>query len=179
MVFWRFAISCLLMLLALAFSACSDSNSHSTKIEEISEDNLAPIDSSLEGSSDATKLPFVGGSVMFTEVDPINIVYEDHEGGDAGWVELFNTSADTVDLSGMYLTDSKTEPFKWKFGNVKLAPNAFLLVFMSGKNYPDYVLPHDSLDMIGPGCWTWTDSQSDPPGYSYADPLEGQKKNCF
>ena len=130
MVFWRFAISCLLMLLALAFSACSDSNSQSTKIEEISEDNLAPIDSSLEGSSDATKLPFVGGSVMFTEVDPINIVYEDHEGGDAGWVELFNTSADTVDLSGMYLTDSKTEPFKWKFGNVKLAPNAFLLVFM-------------------------------------------------
>ena len=179
MVFWRFAISCLLMLLALAFFACSDSNSHSTKIEEISEDNLAPIDSSLEGSSDATKLPFVGGSVMFTEVDPINIVYEDHEGGDAGWVELFNTSADTVDLSGMYLTDSKTEPFKWKFGSVKLAPNAFLLVFMSGKNYPDYVLPHDSLDMIGPGCWTWTDSQSDPPGYSYADPLEGQKKNCF
>ena len=95
------------MLLALAFSACSDSNSQSTKIEEISEDNLAPIDSSLEGSSDATKLPFVGGSVMFTEVDPINIVYEDHEGGDAGWVELFNTSADTVDLSGMYLTEWK------------------------------------------------------------------------
>ena len=125
------------------------------------------------------KLPFVGGPVIFTEVDPINIVYEDHEGGDAGWVELFNTSADTVDLSGMYLTDSKTEPFKWKFGNVKLAPSTFLLVFMSGKNYPDYQLPHDSLNMIGPGCWTWTDSQNDPPGESYAEPLPDQKKNCF
>ena len=178
MVCWRFLFPGLL-LLALALSACSDSNSRSTKVEELSADDSAPVDSALDSASSAMELPFVGGPVIFTEVDPINIVYEDHEGGDAGWVELFNTSADTVDLSGMYLTDSKTEPFKWKFGNVKLAPSTFLLVFMSGKNYPDYVLPHDSLNMIGPGCWTWTDSQNDPPGESYADPLPGQKKNCF
>ena len=159
-------------LWTLWMTACSDNDSSSSKDPE----QETPADSVIDAD---VKLPFVGGPVMFTEIDPINIVYEDHEGGDAGWVELFNTSADTVDLSGLYLTDSKTEPFKWKFGNVKMAPNAFLLVFMSGKNYPDYVLPHDSLDMIGPGCWTWTDSQSDPPGYSYADPLPGQKKNCF
>ena len=156
--------------------ACSDSNSQSTKVEQISEEEV-PQDTSKADSQKT--LPFVGGAVMLTEVDPINIVYEDHEGGDAGWIELFNTSADTVDLSGMYLTDRLTEPFKWKFGNAKLAPSSFLVVFMSGKNYPDNVLPHDSLNMIGPGCWTWTDSQSDPPGYSYADPLPGQKKNCF
>lgn len=178
MVCWRFLFPGLL-LLALALSACSDSNSRSTKVEELSADDSAPVDSALDSASSAMELPFVGGPVIFTEVDPINIVYEDHEGGDAGWVELFNTSADTVDLSGMYLTDSKTEPFKWKFGNAKIGPNEFLLVFMSGKNYPDYVLPHDSLNMIGPGCWTWTDSQNDPPGESYADPLPGQKKNCF
>ena len=176
MVYWRSLLSGLLLLQALVLSACSDSNSQSTKVEQISEDKV-PQDTSKADSQKT--LPFVGGSVVFTEIDPINIVYEDHEGGDAGWVELFNTSVDTVDLSGMYLTDSKMEPFKWKFGKVKLSPNAFLLVFMSGKNYPDYVLPHDSLDMIGPGCWTWTDSQSDPPGYSYADPLPSQKKNCF
>ncbi|SHK74307.1 CotH protein [Fibrobacter sp. UWOV1] len=182
MVCWRFfsslvrkaggSFSCILLLSFLMFSACSDDSSSSSK----SEQDVPANDST---AADSVTLRFVGGPVMFTEIDPINIVYEDHEGGDAGWVELFNTSADTVDLSGLYLTDSKTEPFKWKFGNVKMAPNAFLLVFMSGKNYPDYVLPHDSLDMIGPGCWTWTDSQSDPPGYSYADPLPGQKKNCF
>ena len=159
-------------LLALCFAACSDNDSSSSKDSE----QETPADSVIDADA---KLPFVGGPVIFTEVDPINIVYEDHEGGDAGWVELFNTSADTVDLSGMYLTDSKTEPFKWKFGNAKIGPNEFLLVFMSGKNYPDYQLPHDSLNMIGPGCWTWTDSQNDPPGESYADPLPGQKKNCF
>ena len=185
MVYWRFLLSqvcravgpfsCFLLLLA-GVLACSDSNSQSTKVEPISGDEV-PQDTSKVDSQKT--LPFVGGAVMFTEVDPINIVYEDHEGNDAGWVELFNTSADTVDLSGMYLTDSQADPFKWKFGNAKIAPNAFLLVFMSGKNYPDYVLAHDSLDMIGPGCWTWTDSQNDPAGESYADPLPDRNKNCF
>ena len=129
-----------MVLWALCLAACSDSDSSSSKGPE--QETPADTSSALEP---VVKLPFVGGPVMFTEVDPINTVYEDHEGGDAGWVELFNTSADTVDLSGMYLTDSQAEPFKWKFGNAKIAPNEFLLVFMSGKNYPDYVLPHDSL----------------------------------
>ena len=124
MVYWRSLLSGLLLLQALVLSACSDSNSQSTKVEQISEDKV-PQDTSKADSQKT--LPFVGGSVVFTEIDPINIVYEDHEGGDAGWVELFNTSVDTVDLSGMYLTDSKMEPFKWKFGKVKLSPNAFLL----------------------------------------------------
>ena len=105
---------CLLLLIVLGLSACSDDSSSSSKKDESPESSSSA--DSLEGSA----LPFVGGPVMFTEVDPINIVYEDHEGDDAGWVELFNTSADTVDLTGMYLTDSKSEPFKWKFGNVKL-----------------------------------------------------------
>ena len=173
MVCRRFMYYCLLLLIVLGLSACSDDSSSSSKKDE------SPESSSSADSLEGLALPFVGGPVMFTEVDPINIVYEDHEGDDAGWVELFNTSADTVDLTGMYLTDSKSEPFKWKFGNVKLEPNVFLLVFLSGKDYPDYVLPHDSLDMIGSGCWTWTDAQNDPAGFSYADPLPGKTKNCF
>lgn len=164
-----FRVLMLMLWIALFFTACSDSDSSSAKDEPIVEQS---------SSSEAT-LPFVGGPVMLTEVDPINTVYGDHEGDDAGWVELFNASSDTVNLSGMYLTDSQAEPFKWKIGNAVVPPNSFLLVFMSGKNYPDYVLPHDTLDLIGPGCWTWTDADNDPPGYSYADPLPGKLKNCF
>ena len=161
-----------IFFVALVLSACSDDNPSSLNFDPGSS-------SSANGVANGASLPFVGGPVMFTEVDPINIDYKDHEGDDAGWVELFNASADTVNLSGMYLTDSQENPFKWKLGNVKIAPNSFLVIFLSGKNYPDYVMPHDSMDMIGPGCWTWTDAKSDPPGYSYADPLPGYKKNCF
>ncbi len=160
------------LLAALFLSACTDDNPNFLILDSESS-------SSASGDAGGTKLPFVGGPVMFTEVDPVNVDFKDHEGDDAGWVELFNTSADTVNLSGMYLTDSQEEPFKWKFGDVKMAPNSFLVVFLSGKNYPDYVTPHDSIDMIGAGCWTWTDAESDPPGCSYADPLPGYDEKCF
>ncbi|SMG25116.1 CotH protein [Fibrobacter sp. UWB13] len=161
-----------LLFVALVLSACTDDNPSSLILDMESS-------SSASGDAGGTKLPFVGGPVMFTEVDPVNVDFKDHEGDDAGWVELFNTSADTVNLSEMYLTDSWEEPFKWKLGDVKMAPNSFLVIFLSGKNYPDYVMPHDSIDMIGSGCWTWTDAESDPPGYSYADPLPGYDEKCF
>ena len=160
------------LLAALFLSACTDDNPNFLILDSESS-------SSASGDAGGTKLPFVGGPVMFTEVDPVNVDFKDHEGDDAGWVELFNTSADTVNLSEMYLTDSQEEPFKWKLGDVKMAPNSFLVIFLSGKNYPDYVMPHDSIDMIGSGCWTWTDAESDPPGYSYADPLPGYDEKCF
>jgi len=126
------------------------------------------------------KLPFVGGPVMFTEVDPVNSVYEDHEGGDAGWVELFNSSSDSISLKGIALTNSLEDLSKWTFGDVVLAPQSFMLVYLSGKNLTDFVAPHDSADMIGTGCWTWTDAQSeDVAGESYSEPLGGKKKLCF
>ena len=123
--------------------------------------------------------PYVGNSVVFTEVDPINVSYKDHEGDDAGWVELANNSPDTVSLFGLFLTDTKSQPEKWKLGNVFVPPYSFIVIFMSGKDLPDYEPPRDSADMIGYGCWAWTDAENDPPGYSYANPLPGKTKNCF
>lgn len=167
-----------ILFIGLWFAACSSSDGTTTVVECL--DCESEEGANNKDANDSDSLDVISrGPILFTEVDPVNTVYEDHEGGDAGWAELFNTSSDTVDLSGLFLTDSKAEPFKWKFGAVKIAPQSFLLVFLSGKNYPDYVLPHDTLDMMGPGCWTWTDAQGDPPGFSYANPLPGQKKNCF
>ena len=87
MVCWRFfsslvrkaggSFSCILLLSFLVFSACSDDSSSSSK----SEQDVPANDST---AADSVTLRFVGGPVMFTEIDPINIVYEDHEGGDAG-----------------------------------------------------------------------------------------------
>lgn len=119
------------------------------------------------------------GPVVFSEVDPVNLVYKDHEGDDAGWIELFNPTDSVVDLSGMVLTDSKSEPQKWTFGNVSLNPGETILVFLSGKNLPDYVAPHDSINLVGNGCWVWTDSQNTPvKGESSVQYLNGSHP-CF
>lgn len=165
----------------LFFVACS-SDSKSANADEITSSDSIAISSSDEDSPkpETPSLPFVGGPIIFTEVDPVNTVYEDHEGGDAGWVEIFNTSAESVNLNGISLTNSLMEPTKWTFGDVVISPSSFMVVYLSGKNLPDYVAPHDSASMIGSGCWIWTDAQNeDVPGESYSEPLEGKRKLCF
>ncbi len=112
-------------------------------------------------------------SIIFTEIDPVNTAYKDHEGGDAGWVELYNKSSESVNLKGLSLTNSLDNPSKWVFGDVVIEPQSFMVVFLSGKNLPDYVAPHDSFNLIGSGCSIWTDSES------FAEPLEGEDHLCF
>jgi len=144
------------------------------------EEDVRQVGGDSSSSQSGVSLPFVGGSVVFTEVDPINTDFEDHEGGDAGWVELFNTSSDSVNLKGVALTDDLAEPAKWTFGDVVVAPQSFMLVYLSGKNLTDFVAPHDSASLIGNGCWVWTDADNeDIAGESYAKPLDGKSKLCF
>lgn len=57
---------------------------------------------------------------------------EDGDGGD--WIELYNTTTDTVHLSEYYLSDDQDNLLRWRFPEVSIAPGAFLLVHASGKN---------------------------------------------
>jgi len=46
------------------------------------------------------------------------------------WVELYNNTSATVDLSGHYLTDSKNNLSKWKFpSGTSIEANSFLIVW--------------------------------------------------
>ena len=177
----KFTILFLQFAVAAFFTACT-SGSNSTTVEEICLDELENQDQGENPpSSSETQNPEkqIAPSVVFSEVDPVNLVYKDHEGDDAGWIELFNPTDSVVDLSGMILTDSKSEPQKWTFGNVSLNPGETILVFLSGKNLPDYVAPHDTINLVGNGCWAWTDSQNTPiKGESSVQYLNGSHP-CF
>ena len=51
------------------------------------------------------------------------------------WIELYNTTAATVDLSGYYLTDNKNDTTKWAIpAGSTIAPNGFLLIWADGYN---------------------------------------------
>lgn len=169
---------CLLVAFATLVAACSSDKDSAREDVAVNPPEDVIVEDPLDFG--VPVLPYVGGPILFTEVDPINTDYEDHEGGDAGWVELFNSSLEPVSLKGISLTNSQAEPEKWTFGDVVIEPQSFMQVYLSGKNLPNYVAPHDSFDLIGPGCWTWTDAQSDDvPGESYSEPLEGKSKLCF
>ncbi len=155
--------------------ACTDDVAYTPHVapDSVPSENT-PSDSAADSVSQSN------GPLMFTEIDPTNLVYEDHEGDDGGWVEIFNTSNEPVDLAGKYLTNKLDKPTKWKFGNVVVPPQGYVLVFLSGKDLPDYVAPSDTMEMVGTGCWKWTDSQAEPvAGFSYANLLPGYKKICF
>jgi Lamin Tail Domain/CotH kinase protein/Chitobiase/beta-hexosaminidase C-terminal domain/PA14 domain len=50
------------------------------------------------------------------------------------WIELYNTSAVTVNLAGWALTDDPTHQKSWLFPATNLTAKGFLVVFASGKN---------------------------------------------
>ena len=99
-----------------------------------------------------------GFPVIFTEVSPSNASLKDNDGNDPAWVELYNTSDAPVSLNGVGLTNDAHMPRRWVFGNATIPAKAHLVVFLSGKNFPDYVQPSDSVNMVSTNCSAQTSS---------------------
>ena len=58
----------------------------------------------------------------------------DEDGQYPDWIELYNTSAATVNLAGWALTDDPTRQQLWVLPATNLTAKGFLVVFASGKN---------------------------------------------
>ncbi len=100
-----------------------------------------------------TTVPFVGDfPVIFSEVSPSNANFKDNDGNDPGWLELYNTSDAPVSLKGVALSNDAKYPRRWVFGNATIPAKGHMIVFLSGKNYADYIPPSDSVNMIGTDC---------------------------
>jgi hypothetical protein len=100
--------------------------------------------------------------VLINEINPFNADYKDEYGNTPGWVEVFNPADTAVSLGGYYLTSSVNRRM-WSFGDVVVAPRGYLVVFMSGKDKPDYV-PADSINLLASavGAWDWSDDRAAP-----------------
>ncbi len=71
------------------------------------------------------------GGVVISEVMASNGTYQNSHAYD--WVELYNGSGQSVDLSGWYLSDSKKNPEKFAFpAGTTLKKNSYLLVYCTG-----------------------------------------------
>lgn len=60
--------------------------------------------------------------------------HADEDGDYSDWIELHNYGASTISLEGYGLSDNYADPFKWVFPAISLEPNAYILVWASGKN---------------------------------------------
>lgn len=82
-----------------------------------------------------TTLRWVGNSALvITEIAPVNLDWLDEEGGDPGWVEIYNAGGTEANLKGYTLVENRKNARKWFFGNVVLKPKQFTTVFCDKKN---------------------------------------------
>jgi hypothetical protein len=59
----------------------------------------------------------------------------DEDGDTSDWIEIWNTTAATLDLAGWHLTDEHSRPTKWTFpSGVAIPSQGFIRVWASGKN---------------------------------------------
>ena len=50
------------------------------------------------------------------------------------WVELYNSGASAIDLTGFYLSDKASNLIKWQIPSGTIPPNGFKMVFCSKRN---------------------------------------------
>ncbi len=58
----------------------------------------------------------------------------DEDGGASDWIEIYNPTGGTVNLSGWHLTDNAGNLTKWRIPETNLVGGGFLVVFASGKD---------------------------------------------
>ena len=56
------------------------------------------------------------------------------DGERSSWVELHNTSEKTVNLADYALSDDKARLLRWRLPETELAPDAYAIVYLSGKD---------------------------------------------
>ena len=58
----------------------------------------------------------------------------DEDGQNSDWIEIWNSSNATINLSGYFLTDNAAIPNEWAFPAWTLGPNKYLVVFADAKD---------------------------------------------
>jgi hypothetical protein len=77
----------------------------------------------------------VEGQVVISEFMASNgMTAQDEDGDSSDWIELYNPSNATVDLSGWYLSNDPDNLSEWQFPSVSLAPKELMMVWASGKD---------------------------------------------
>ena len=58
----------------------------------------------------------------------------DEDGQSSDWIEIFNPNQTAVNLEGYYLTNDSNNLEKWRFPNISIGREEYLIVFASGKD---------------------------------------------
>ena len=66
---------------------------------------------------------------------------KDEDGDREDWIELCNNGTNSVNLRGWWLTDKYYDPEKWEFPEIILPPGGYIVVWASGKDRDNPLMP--------------------------------------
>ena len=75
----------------------------------------------------------------------------DQDGDFNDWIELYNSNNTPINLSNFSLSDQDNNPYKWKFPEVIIPAQSFLIIFASGKNILDVNELHTNFKISSNG----------------------------
>ena len=82
--------------------------------------------------------------LLITEVMPSNATtIADNNGNFSDYIEIYNAGQEAVNLSGYGLSDDSSKVFKWRFPDITVEPDRYLIIWASGEgeNATDLSLP--------------------------------------
>lgn len=76
------------------------------------------------------------GALIINEICPDPMTgYRDEDGDLCDWIELYNTTGETVSLANYALSNNEGKPLKWRFPDgACVAPYGYYIVYCSGKD---------------------------------------------
>lgn len=95
----------------------------------------------------------LGQAIKINEISSSNsTIIADDDGDFSDWFELYNGSANTINLSNFYISDDINDLRKWKFPNIDLKADSLILVFASDKNRTNVVNHWETVFREGDFC---------------------------
>ena len=125
-----------------------------------------PLGATAEGEAGITSSAVepVAKGLRISEIMASNTeTLEDSFGNTADWIELHNTTDHPIDLTGMFLSDSKKDLERYQFPDgLVIEPDAYLIIFASGlkKNVADELHTPFKLDADGETVYLMQDGLS-------------------
>ncbi len=115
----------------------------------------------------------VNGQVLLNEIQSSNTnVLADEFGDYPDWIELFNPSNDAINLRGWQISDDSLNTSKWIFPDYTLQPNAYLVLYASGRDLKQLPVYWNSIVDMGDSCVYFIPSenlQEDWKGLNFDD----------
>lgn len=174
-----------LLLLRYLFGLGGDALINSAVAEGSARSSSSAIEQYLASKMPGADTGGLPETVIINEVSSSNSSFDDEDGDSPDWIELYNNSDSTVDLTGWSISDDSLLPTKWIFPATSLAPNSYLQIWASDKDragggtYKTLVNQGDTLRYIIPtsnpsNSWIdlgFNDSswQQGTSGFGYAD----------